>query len=102
MKQILLQLAQKIPVGDGSGEVNIPSGTTGDVLFGGILNIIYFLVGATAVIMLIVGGLMYVGSAGNQETAKKARSIIVSAVIGLVIVLLAFVITQFIIGRFSS
>lgn len=101
MKQILIQLAQKIPVGGNDGEIDIPSGTTGDVLFGGILNIIYFVVGATAVIMLIVGGLMYVVSAGNQETAKKAKGIITSSVIGLIIVLLAFTITQFIIGRFS-
>jgi hypothetical protein len=51
------------------------------------------------VILFLVGGIMYLTAAGNDESTKKARSLIVDAVIGLIIVLIAwsagsYIITQ--------
>jgi hypothetical protein len=42
------------------------------------------------VILFLVGGIMYLTAAGNDESTKKARSLIVDAVIGLIIVLIAW------------
>jgi hypothetical protein len=61
-----------------------------------IVNLLTALVGVLAVIMIIVGGLRYVTSAGNPEGAKSARSTILYAVIGLVVVALSQVIARFV------
>lgn len=103
MKQLLHFFAQKITVGPGGNLENVPdSSLTSGEIFANILNIIYFASGAAAVIMIIIGGFMYATAAGSSDSIKKAKNIILSSVIGLVIVALAFTITQFIIGRFSS
>ena len=65
------------------------------------LNILYYIVGAVAVIMIIIAGLTMITSAGNAEAVKKAKNTILYAVIGIVFVLLAFTITHFIIGSFK-
>lgn len=59
------------------------------------LNIMTWVLGATgsfAVIMIVIGGFRYVSSAGNEDLAEAAKETITKAVIGLVIVLLAYVI----------
>lgn len=47
-----------------------------------------------AVVFIIVGGYQYVTSAGSEDAAKKGRRTLVYAVIGLVIIILAYVIVQ--------
>jgi len=66
------------------------------------VNVASTLVGAVAVIMIIVGGFRYVTSAGNAETAKGARNTILYAVIGLVIVALAQIIVHFVLNNVNS
>lgn len=48
--------------------------------------------------LTIYGGVMYLTAGGNEEQAKKSTKIIARAVIGLLIVLFAGAITQFIAG----
>ncbi len=52
--------------------------------------------GISALVMLIIGGIMYVGSAGNQATATSAKGVIRDALLGVIMVffswLLLFVI----------
>ena len=79
---------------------NLPM-VSGEELFNNGLDIMYFLLGAIAVIIIIVAGIFYATSNGNSNTVVKAKNTILYAVVGLVIVLLAFTITQFITGRFS-
>jgi len=52
--------------------------------------------GLIAVIMIMYGGFIWMTAAGNEERIKKAKKIIVRAVIGLLIVLLAWAIVLFI------
>lgn len=61
-------------------------------------NAVYFWTGILAVIVIIVAGFYYVTSANNQERLTRAKNAILYAVIGLVVVLMAFVITRFVIG----
>jgi len=51
------------------------------------------------VILFLVGGIMYLTAAGNDESTKKARSLIVDAVIGLIIVLIAWSAGNYIINQ---
>jgi len=50
---------------------------------------------AVAVLFLIVGGLQYITASGNQKRIDAAKATLLYAVIGLVVILLAFVIVGF-------
>lgn len=66
----------------------------------GVLNTAYFAAGVTGVIVIIVSALFYVTSNGDASKTKRAKDGILYAVVGLVVVMVAFVITNFVIGRF--
>ncbi len=78
---------------------NVPTVDPNTIFTNG-LNIAYFLLGAIAVIIIIVSGILYATSAGNSSQITRAKNALTYAIVGLVIVLLAFTITQFITGRF--
>ncbi|MFH1838638.1 MAG: hypothetical protein ABH808_04085 [Candidatus Kuenenbacteria bacterium] len=66
-----------------------------------ILFVLGFL-GMIAIIMIIIGGLMWMTSGGSEDKAKKARGILVNAIIGLFIVLVAYVITYWVVDTLST
>jgi len=84
--------------GGGSGTVNIPT-VSGQSLVTNGLNIVYYVLGAVAVVMIILSGYQYLTSNGEPEKAKKAMQSILYAIIGLVVVIGAFAITNFVFGR---
>ncbi len=96
MKHLLLQLAQKIDAPSN----NIPT-MNGDDLLKNALNLTYFLAGVIAVIVIIVAGLMYATSSGDSGRVAKAKNLLTYAIVGLVVVMSAFVITNFVVGRFQ-
>lgn len=59
---------------------------------------IILLAGLIAVVYLIWGGLLYITAGGDAEKATKGRTAIINAIIGIVIILLAFVIVYWV-GR---
>lgn len=67
-----------------------------------IVSVALSFVGVAFLILLIWGGALWMMAAGNQENIKKARGVVVAAVIGLAIVLSAYAITQFMGSSFSS
>ena len=100
MKDSLLYFAAKLTAGDGSGgTINVPQ-LTGDTVLQNGLNMAYLIAGIIAVIVVIVGGIMYATSAGNSGNVTKAKNLILYAVVGIVVILTAFAITNFVIGRF--
>jgi cytochrome bd-type quinol oxidase subunit 2 len=64
-----------------------------------VVNILSLVVGIVAVIMIIYGGFRYITSAGDTTRTAAARSTILYAVIGLIIVALAQVIAKFVISN---
>ena len=58
--------------------------------------------GVAFFILMIYGGYTWMFSMGNEQTATKAKDIIIAAVIGLVIVLAAYAITEYIGTAVSS
>ncbi|MEI7918608.1 MAG: hypothetical protein WCH58_04490 [Candidatus Saccharibacteria bacterium] len=85
----------KLDVG-GSG-VNIPILSADNVL-GSALNIAYFTAGAVAVIVIILSGYSFMTAVYDPAKVEKARNAILYAVVGLIVVITAFVITNFVIG----
>lgn len=73
---------------------------------GGILTVIINsaigLVGIVATIMLIIGGFRYATSAGNEKAVTAAKQQIMYAIIGLIIVLIAFAITNFVLNQVAT
>jgi len=67
-----------------------------------IVNIVSIIVGAVAVLMIIVGGFRYVTSGGSAEGTKAARQTIVYAIIGLVVVALAQIIVHFVLNNVNA
>lgn len=54
--------------------------------------------GLIAVIMVMYGGITYVISAGNDDAVGNAKKIIMFALIGLVIIMLAFAMVNWVLG----
>lgn len=70
-----------------------------NTLSGILLNVmswILWLAGAFALIYLIYGGILYITAAGNEEKTKAGKNAIVYAIIGIAIVVLSFVIVNWI------
>jgi uncharacterized membrane protein YuzA (DUF378 family) len=66
------------------------------------VNIFSLIVGIVAVIMIIVGGLKYITSGGDSNNVSSAKSTIIYAIIGLVVVALAQFIVQFVLNKVTS
>ncbi len=64
-----------------------------------IINVFSIVVGVIAVIMIIVGGFRYITSGGKQESVSGAKTTIMYAIIGLVIVALAQLIVRFVLDK---
>ncbi len=67
-----------------------------------VIKLILYFAGSFAVLFIMVGGFLYVTSAGNEEQAEKGRKILINAVIGLVVIIMAFAIVQIIGGLLTS
>jgi hypothetical protein len=101
MKDLLTSLAISVGTDPNSTTtVNIPTASGDDLLANG-LNLMYFLAGTVSVIVIIIAGIMYVSSSGDAGRVTKAKNLLMYAVVGLVVVLVAFIVTNFIIARFK-
>jgi hypothetical protein len=67
-----------------------------------IINIFSVVVGIIAVIMIIVGGLRYITSGGDTGRVGAAKTTIIYALVGLVVVALAQLIVRFVLNQSQS
>ena len=67
-----------------------------------VINVLLFIIAALSVIMIIVGGIRYVVSAGNQQAVTGAKNTIMYSVVGLLVSIFAYAIVNFIINQFVS
>ncbi len=61
-----------------------------------VINFILGLVGILAVLFLIIAGVMYITSLGNESRAEKAKKMILYVVAGLIVIILSAVIVNLI------
>ena len=68
-------------------------------IFERVTNVLLFLVGAISVIMLIIGGIRYILSAGDQAAVTGAKNTILYAIVGIVVAVVAWGIVNFVLTR---
>lgn len=68
--------------------------------FTSIVNAFIYVIGAVAVLMIVIGGFRYVVSGGDQGSITSAKNTILYAVIGLVVAILAYTIVNFVVSSF--
>lgn len=67
-----------------------------------ISEIILQIVGVLTFAMFVYGGFLFLMSSGNTETVKKAKKIIIAAIIGLIIVFTSYTLVQFFITSITT
>ena len=67
-----------------------------------IVNLLLYITGAVAVIMIVIGGIKYVTSGGDSSQTKSAKDTILYAVVGLIIAIIAYAVVNFVIGAFVA
>ena len=87
----LVKVQAQPPPGSIENPLNADSFTE---LFVGIANWVAGFVSALAVLVVVIGGLQYMISGGNEEKTKAARRNIQWALIGLIIVLMSWSLLQ--------
>jgi len=79
-------------------ETNTETGFNSNLPYfiGNIIRAVLGLLGILILIFILYGGYLWLASGGNDQMVKKAKDILTSAFIGLIIVLAAMAITTFI------
>lgn len=78
---------------------------TGDKLFGpnsiwtNIINTLIFVTGSISVLMIVIGGLRYATSGGDQGSITSAKNTILYAVVGLILSVMGYAIVNFVLSR---
>jgi heme/copper-type cytochrome/quinol oxidase subunit 2 len=70
----------------------------GDQLMKNGLSVVWTVMAIVAVVIIVFAGFQYISSNGDPQKASTAMKTILYAVIGLVVAVLAFAITQFVLG----
>lgn len=97
------QVSSSNPLSDGSKcAKGSGQGENLNDIFKTVANVLLFVVGAVAVIMLIIGGLRYVTSNGDQNAVTGAKNTIMYALIGVVVAFLAFAAVNFVTAQLEA
>ena len=67
-----------------------------------VLNTVYLWIGIIAVIVIVIGGVRYMTSQGEPDKIKGAKNTITYALVGLIVTLAAFAITNLVIGALEG
>ena len=64
-----------------------------------VLQIVFAVIGVVALIFVIIGGIQFITSQGDPQSATRGRQTVIYAVIGLVIALAAEALVIFVLGK---
>jgi len=100
---ILYYLSQVPKISSGTGprdDINIPKVWAADLLNNG-LYIAYFLAGIICIVVIIIAGYSFTTAVYDPAKITQAKNALLYAIVGLICVIFAFGITQFVMGRFK-
>ncbi len=98
MKDIITKLAVGIPVNGSGNQAGQGKDNTLTNDITGILNAVIGVLGLVCVVVMIIGGINYMTSAGDTGKVKTAKNTILYGLIGLIVCVLAFAIVNWLIG----
>ncbi|MGI6103522.1 MAG: hypothetical protein ACOYBJ_02795 [Patescibacteria group bacterium] len=67
-----------------------------DSVIQSVFTIVITVAGIVFILLFLAGGVMYLASAGNEDSAKKATKLMMDAVIGLVLILIAWAVGTYV------
>lgn len=67
-----------------------------------VLNILSWIAGVAAIIMVIIAGLKYITSGGDSSSIAGAKQALIYALVGAIIVALAQVLVRFVLGAATT
>jgi len=67
-----------------------------------VLNLVYAAAGFVAIIVIVIGGIRYASSNGDASGIQTAKNTIMYAVVGLIVVIMAAAITNFVIASIGG
>ena len=85
--------------GSSSSQVCASTSDSASSLIKRISNVLMFIVGAVAVIMIIISGIRYASSGGNSAQVTAAKNTLLYSVVGLIVALLAYAVVGFVIAN---
>lgn len=83
-------------------EAGYSAGTTFDSIVGQVILTALSFLGIIFLILLIYAGFLWMTASGNDQQVSKAKSIITTAIIGLIIVLSAYSISYFVLSSLQE
>lgn len=88
---------EKFPLGGGkTGNVDVATIQGFECIFRNILGIATTLAGIAFFVMLLIGGFKYMTSGGDPKASEQAKGTITSALLGIILLILAWLILKFI------
>jgi len=67
-----------------------------------IIQVLMGFLGIVAVIIILWGGFIWMTAMGDEEKVGKAKKLIIAGIVGIVIILAAFAIAQFVISKIGA
>ncbi|MFA4871729.1 MAG: hypothetical protein WC610_01565 [Patescibacteria group bacterium] len=77
-------------------------GTDLKLIIGAIVKVFLGFMGIVMVVLIIYGGFLWMTAAGDAKKVDNAKEILKSAVIGIIIILVAYAITAFVITKVQT
>jgi hypothetical protein len=72
------------------------------VMFATIANYLFWILLAISIIVIVYAGILFVTASGKAEQVEQARHIILYAVIGIIVAMLAYGIRAFLLGMIPT
>jgi len=72
------------------------------VMLSQIANYLFWILLAVSIIVIVYAGILFVTASGNTEQVEKARGIILYAVIGIIVAMLAYGIRTFLLSMIPT
>lgn len=81
------------------GKLGATASTSLPTMIGNLINVILSVMGIIFVLLIVYAGILYMQGGQDEGKIKKAKGLILNAIVGLVIVIAAFAISSFIITQ---
>ncbi|MFH0854857.1 MAG: pilin [bacterium] len=75
-----------------------PAGQEVQYLIGRVIKVIMGLVGSIALLMFVYGGFLWMTAAGNDESVKKGKDILIWSVAGLAVIFASYILVYFVLA----